>query len=369
MAENARMNRLIERMTTFGLDGLALNPGPSQAYLIGTHFYLFERPIVVLFSPLKPPALVLPALEVTKAQGSPLTMELFPYQDNPATWQEAFTRAFQYLGWTHKHGLKIGIEEGTFRLLEARFFHTALPDVQLVNTNLVAGLRIQKDEDEIARIRQAVKIAEAGMAATLPLIKIGMTEQELSVEFGLQFLRAGSEFPTFPIVASGPNGANPHASVSNRKLAVGDLLVVDFGASFQGYLSDITRTFAVGEVEPEFEQIARITAEANAAGRATARPGIRAGDVDRATRQVIEQAGYGPYFTHRTGHGLGSEVHEEPYIFAENDLHLEPGMVFTVEPGIYLPQRGGVRVEDDVLITAQGSESLSSIPRKLLVVG
>jgi Xaa-Pro dipeptidase len=171
------------------------------------------------------------------------------------------------------------------------------------------------------------------------------------------------------MVESGPNSANPHATVSNRRLAAGDLLVIDFGATYQGYCSDITRTFAVGDVSPESRDIVRITGEANAAGRAAARPGIQAGEVDRAARAVIDATGYGRFFTHRTGHGLGSEPHEEPYIFAENTLLLEPGMVFTVEPGIYLPQKAGARVEDDVLITPDGAESLSSLPRELITVG
>jgi Xaa-Pro dipeptidase len=171
------------------------------------------------------------------------------------------------------------------------------------------------------------------------------------------------------MVESGPNSANPHATVSDRKLSPGDLLVIDFGAVYRGYCADITRTFAVGDVEPEFERIVRIAGEANAAGRSVVRPGLPAGEVDRVTRAVIEQAGYGKYFTHRTGHGLGSEPHEEPYIFAENRLPLAPGMVFTVEPGIYLTGRGGARVEDDVLVTEHGAESLSSMPSELVRVG
>jgi Xaa-Pro dipeptidase len=228
---------------------------------------------------------------------------------------------------------------------------------------------MHKDDEEIRRMRKAVAIAEAGLKASLPLIKIGMTEKELSDEIGLQAVRAGSEAPSNPMVESGPNSANPHATVSTRPLGAGDLLVIDFGAIYQGYCSDITRTFSVGEVEPELRDIVRITGEANAAGRAAARPGIPAGLVDQKARAVIDSAGYGKYFTHRTGHGLGSEPHEEPYIYAENTLLLESGMVFTVEPGIYLPNRAGARVEDDVLVTPGGAESLTSLPRELVTVG
>jgi Xaa-Pro dipeptidase len=152
-------------------------------------------------------------------------------------------------------------------------------------------------------------------------------------------------------------------------LTAGDLLVVDWGASYRGYVSDLTRTFAIGEVEPEYRQIARIVAEANAAGRAASRAGIAAGAVDRAARDVIERAGYGEYFTHRVGHGIGLEGHEPPYMFGENTLVLAEGMAFTVEPGIYLPERGGVRIEDNVVITAEGAETLSDLPRELLTLG
>jgi Xaa-Pro dipeptidase len=147
------------------------------------------------------------------------------------------------------------------------------------------------------------------------------------------------------------------------------LLVIDWGAFFNGYTSDLTRTFAIGIIEPEFSRIARIVVEANTAGRAAVRPGVHASEVDLAARSVIEKAGYGRYFTHRTGHGLGMEGHEAPYIRDGNPLILEPGMTFTIEPGIYLPGRGGVRVEDDVVVTSKGGESLSNMPRELKVVG
>ena len=364
-----RLQKLTDALPGAALDGMIVNPGPSQTYLLGVHFYLFERPIVLLVGADRPPALVLPALEVTKAQSAPVALELFPYQDNPATWPAAFQAACHFLGWDQKASLQLGVEVDRLRLLEARFVEAALPQARLVNTNPVMNMRMHKEEDEIARMRKAIAIAEAGVTAAIPLMKAGMTELELSAEIGLQTGRAGSEIPGNPMVAAGPNGANPHSSVSNRPLQPGDLVVIDFGAVYQGYCADITRTFAVGEPPAEYARIHQVTLEANAAGRAAARPGIPAGQVDRAARAVIEAAGYGPYFTHRTGHGLGTEPHEEPYIYAENPLLLEPGMVFTVEPGIYLPGQAGARVEDDVVITADGSESLSTMPRELVVVG
>lgn len=186
----------------------------------------------------------------------------------------------------------------------------------------------------------------------------------------LHLLRNGSdpELPFSPIVASGTNSANPHAVPTDRQLENGDLLVIDWGARSDGYCSDLTRTFAIGRIEPEFKRIYETVQQANAGGRTAGKPNLTAGEVDRASRQVIEKAGYGEYFTHRTGHGLGMDAHESPYIFAGNQLPLAAGMTYTVEPGIYLPERGGVRIEDDMVITPDGSESLSDFPRELSIL-
>jgi Xaa-Pro dipeptidase len=170
-------------------------------------------------------------------------------------------------------------------------------------------------------------------------------------------------------VAAGPNSANPHAVPGERRLAFGDLLILDWGASVDGYFSDLTRTFSIGQPEEEFARIAQVVLEANTAARAYSAPGVQAGQIDRAAREVIEKAGYGGYFLHRTGHGLGLEGHEEPFIRTDNPAALAPGMTFTIEPGIYLPGRGGVRIEDNLVITEDGAESLSDLPRELAVLG
>jgi Xaa-Pro dipeptidase len=183
-------------------------------------------------------------------------------------------------------------------------------------------------------------------------------------------LKFGSdpELPFQAIFSSGPNSANPHAMPGDRVLQTGDLVVVDWGASYGGYASDLTRTLVLGKPSPQQQSIASAVLQANTSGRGAGRPGIPAGDVDRAARKEIEKAGYGQYFTHRTGHGLGMEAHETPYMYAENTLILEPGMVYTVEPGIYLPGDGGVRIEDNVVVTLDGCRTLSNLPRELYVI-
>lgn len=356
-------------MSSTGLEALALNPGPSLTYLTGMNFHVMERPTVVLAALPDRVAIILPRLEALKLANAKQPMEAFTFDDNPAEWSGVFQKVCQGLGINNK---VIGVEPTRLRYLELNYLQQAAPQAKFVSAaEILEGLRIQKDAEEIAKMRQAVKIAQESLLATLKLAKMGMTERELSAELSIQMLRGGAdpEAPFAPIVSSGPNSANPHASPSNRRLTPGDLLVIDWGATYQGYVSDLTRTFAVGAVDPELRKIAGIVAEANAAGRAASRPGIAAGDIDRAARAVIDKAGYGAYFTHRVGHGIGMEGHEPPYMFAENTLVLAEGMAYTVEPGIYLPGRGGVRVEDNVVITASLGETLSDLPRELLSIG
>ncbi len=283
----------------------------------------------------------------------------------PPGWKFS-DQAFQAAG---PGSSNVGVEPTRLRYLELDLLQRAAPQAKFLSAEeTLSSMRMCKEESELAAMRKAVVIAQSALLATVPSIKPGVSELEIAAELTLQLLRGGSdtEFPFSPIVSGGPNSANPHATPSTRKLQSGDLLVIDWGATVQGYASDLTRTFAIGEVDPEFENIARIVLLANAAGREKAGPGVTASQVDQAARDVIEKAGYGVFFTHRTGHGLGLEAHEPPYIRAGSQLALEPGMTFTIEPGIYLPERGGVRIEDNVCITASGVECLSDLPRELI---
>jgi Xaa-Pro dipeptidase len=372
---NHRLEKLYNAMNKSGLNAVALNPGPTLTWLTGLNFHLMERPVVMFFVPGRDPALVLPELEMLKAQELTYKTELFPYPENPSEWNEAFRKAAQSLNLdsqTDTGGKRIGVEPRALRLLEIGYIQAGARDIVLSDASeTFRSLRLCKDKDEVRKMRRAVIIAQDALKATIPLIKIGMTERELAAELTIQLLRQGSapELPFAPIVSSGPNSANPHAAPSERRLQPGDLLVVDWGAAFEGYISDLTRTFALGNVDAELAKIHEIVQQANAAGRAAAKPGIEAAQVDKAARGVIEQAGYGAYFTHRTGHGIGLEAHEEPYMRGDNPQILEPGMTFTVEPGIYLPGRGGVRIEDNVVITENGAECMSDIEREIKKIG
>ena len=364
-----RQERLATILSRNNLDFLALSPGPSLVYLTGLHFHMMERPVVALFSTSQPPAIVLPELEAGKAAQASYPIQVFAYTEEPAGWIDIFKRAAQA---TNMNGKRVGVEPTRLRFLELRFLEAAAEAAQFLSAEeIIAEMRMRKDPNEITAMRKAVDIAQRGLQATLPAIKSGVTEREIASELTLQLLRAGAEpeFPFPPIVSGGPNAANPHATPTLRPLQTGDLLVIDWGAASDGYFSDLTRTFAIGEVSQEMQQLVSIVEAANAAGRQAAGPGVAAGEVDRAARKVIEDAGYGEYFIHRTGHGLGMEGHEAPYIRMDNPLILESGMTFTIEPGIYLPNRNGARIEDDMVITETGSESLSNLPRNLITLG
>jgi Xaa-Pro dipeptidase len=364
-----RLQRLKKYMDEREFSAVAVNAGPTLTYLTGLHFHLMERPVVIIFTLNDDPIIILPELEQAKLDHLSFPATVYTYGESPSDWSRTFNEALKTLNLSEG---KIGVEFRQLRLLEYDYLHSACRNANFIDgSEIFAALRSKKDTEEIACMRKAVKIAEAALEATLPMIKIGMTEKDIAGELFLQLIRNGSDtaLPFSPIVSSGPNGANPHAQPSTRQLTPGDLLVIDWGASFDGYISDITRTFAVAEIDAEAEKIHNIIQRANAAGRAAGKPGVTCATVDRATRNVIEEAGYGQFFTHRTGHGIGMECHEDPYIRADNEQLLQAGMAYTVEPGIYLAKRNGVRIEDDVLVTADGSESLSTMDREIRVVG
>lgn len=364
-----RQNNLGAAIKQAGLAGVALNAGATLTYLTGLHFHLSEAPAVGLFTPQAAPIFILREVEVPKTEVLAFEHKVFSYADDPATWGAVFEAGARGAGLD---GEKIGVEPNTLRLLELRLLEAAMPEAEFVPAGeLTATLRMQKDDQEIQYMREAAVIAQKALEKTLQKFKLGMTEREVSAEIVLQLYKHGSgtTLPFQPIVSSGPNGANPHASPSERKLAEGDLVVIDWGASVEGYFSDITRTFAVGKVEEAYAKIHQIVKDANAAARAIVKPGVTCAAVDKAARDVIDKAGYGEYFIHRTGHGLGMETHEEPYMHSNNELKLKTGMTFTIEPGIYLPGKGGVRIEDDVVATEDGMESFSDMPRGMSKIG
>ncbi len=360
-----QLDQLIER---YEFDAIALLPGSNLQYLSGLSFHLMERPIVLFRTPGAKTILTVPELERAKAESTSLDLEIFTYGEDQASRDSAFTQAISSLGTDVK---RIGVEPLVMRFHELSLLKQLASSWDFSKADeLLAELRLIKNEGEVELMRQAITIAENALLETIPLIRAGMTERELESELILQLHRAGSDpnLPFDPIVASGPNSALPHATPTNRKLEPGDLLILDWGARVGGYISDLTRTYAVQSLEAELETIHLIVQQANDAGRDAVAPGAMCGTLDQVTRNVIEAAGYGEFFIHRTGHGIGLEPHEAPYIVADNPMKLATGMTFTIEPGIYLPGKGGVRIEDNVVVTERGGESMSRLDRALQII-
>jgi Xaa-Pro dipeptidase len=363
-----RLDNLRQKMAVYQMDGVALVPGPNLVYFSGIHAHLSERPIVLFIPAEGQPAIIIPTLEAMKARAAGISEErIFDWSDN--AWCEgAFEITADELGLS---GWKLGVESLYMRVLESQHLFACAPGLEIIPADeLINTLRGVKDAEEIAMMQQAVVVAEEAMNSLLPVIQIGMSEKQIAGMLTQKLLDAGADGVSFdPIVASGPNSAIPHAVPTDRQIQEGDLLLFDWGALINGYASDLTRTFAIGEIEPKLREIYEAVRLANVVGKSVVRPGLKAQDVDRAARGVIEEAGYGDKFFHRTGHGLGLEVHEEPSLKEGNLQQLTAGNVFTVEPGIYLEGLGGVRIEDNVLVTEDGYRSLSSYPRELISLG
>ena len=360
-----RLRRLARAQQEGRVDLMAIVPGANLRYLTGLEMHLSERITLALFPVEARPLLILPHLEALGAEQSLETdISLYTYSDQEGP-EPAFQRAADDLDLK---GKTIGAEHLRMRVLELRRLEGHAPDSEFVDgEDLISRLRIIKDDEEIEAMRRASEVNEEVFREVMELIRPGVTELTLATTWQKAALDAGGgELPEAPIVASGPNGASPHTTATSRPLERGDLVIIDGFLRSQGYYSDMTRTYAVGEIDRELELIYSLVQEANAAASEIIKPGVKAEDVDAAARCVIEEGGYGEYFIHRTGHGLGLEIHEPPYIVEGNELILEPGMTFTVEPGIYLPGRGGVRIEDDVLVTEDGCEALTTLPRELL---
>jgi Xaa-Pro dipeptidase len=305
-------------------------------------------------------------MEAQRVKGaSPIPFRLYPWDDTqPAAAAMGRCAADLALG-----GRTIAVEHLAMRVYELRAIEAAGAGSFTDAQRLFAPLRVVKDADEIAAMRTAAQMIDASLEKLLPQIRPGLTEREIAARWVIEILRTGAEGPAFEsIIASGPNAAFPHHSTADRKLEVGDLLVLDGGARHAGYASDITRTVMIGAPSDQQQRIYETVKAANQAGRQAARPGVSGRDVDAAARKVIEDAGFGPHFMHRTGHGLGLDVHEEPYIAVANDQPLPVGCVFTVEPGVYVSGIGGVRIEDDVVLTSAGAESLTASPRDLIIL-
>jgi Xaa-Pro dipeptidase len=345
-----------------GVDAVAVISGANMVYFTGLHFHLSERPVVALFSD-NGMSIIIPELEVPKLAERPdLEARAFTWTDTGG-FQSAFRQAVEAL---RLDNATLGLDGQSMRVFEYLAFQEAgCKAMRDVGQNLLQ-IRAVKASQEVDAMREAIRLSESALHRLLAWVKPGMTEREIAAQLGALLREAGSQEDAFaPLVQTGPNSALPHGMVSDRALGADEFLLIDFGGMMHGYPADITRTFCLGTPSEEMRAIYESVLAANRAGVEAVRPGARCGDVDKAARDVIEAAGYGEYFIHRTGHGLGLETHELPQIAAGVDTVLESGMVFTVEPGVYVPGLGGVRIEDNVHVTETGVEVLTQFPRTL----
>jgi Xaa-Pro aminopeptidase len=346
-----------------GLDALLLTPGPDLRYVTGYHAHESERLTCLVLPAYTDPVLVVPRLELRGAQASPaggLGIEI-------AGWDETddpYALVAQRLGPV----VAVGLADRMWALLVLHL-RAALPGTrQDLASVALRELRARKSPAEIAALRAAAEAIDRVHARVPGWLRPGRTEREVAADISEAILAEGHVTVDFAIVGSGPNGASPHHTASDRVLRRGDTVVVDIGGTMPtGYCSDCTRTYAIGAPPADVAACYQVLKDAQEAACGAVRPGVTAEAVDAAAREPISAAGYGEYFVHRTGHGIGLETHENPYIVAGNSEVLEPGHAFSVEPGIY-PGLFGARIEDIVVCTADGRERLNNVSRELVVV-
>ena len=359
-----RLERARAATAAAGLDALLLTPGADLRYVTGYDALPLERLTCLVLPADAPAVLVVPELERPAAQVSPaaaLDIEIVGWGETA----DPYALVAQRVGRAGRVGVANRMWAEQLLRLQA-----ALPAVETTLAGAVLReLRMRKTPAEVDALRRAGQAIDRVHARMGEWLRPGRTEAEVGRDIAGAIVDEGHATVNFVIVGSGPNGASPHHAVSDRVIQPGDPVVVDIGGTTaDGYCSDETRTYAVGEPPADFRAYYEVLLEGQRAACDAVRPGVTAQDVDRAAREVIAAAGYGELFIHRTGHGIGLEEHEDPYIVAGNGETLEPGMAFSIEPGIYSAGRHGARIEDIVVCTSDGVERLNVLDRELVVL-
>jgi len=357
-----RLSRLQAQMARVGVDLVAIAPTPNMRYLLGFAPLADERPCLLLATP-QATRLVAPELTADQVEAN-TGMEAIRWSDDTGP-RQALKGAVSALD----------VGSGIVLAADAAMRADALlllqevigPQQSVSSAEMMAALRMCKSEAEIEALARAAAQADRALMVGADACQPGITEREVAEKIANYFRQDGAEAVNVTLVASGPNSAFPHHEASDRRLQVGDTIIIDIVATLDGYKSDVTRVVHLGEPSSKVRSVHETVLEANRRGREAAVAGAYARDVDRAARAAIEQAGYGPYFIHRTGHGLGMEMHEAPWISAQSTTILEPGMVFSIEPGIYLEGRFGIRIEDIIVVTEGECRCLTGLDRALIV--
>ncbi|MFQ5855324.1 MAG: M24 family metallopeptidase [Anaerolineae bacterium] len=357
-----RLSRLQAATAQESVDLVAIAPTANMRYLIGFAPLMDERPCVLLVSR-EDTRLVVPELNADQVEAH-TGMRAIRWSDADGPHQ-ALSEALDGLGVGPGGVLAADDSMRADALLLLQ--EMVEPKKSLVAGELMAPLRMRKSAAEIDALARAAALADEALMVGADACQPGVTERQVADKIASYFRQHGAEMVDFTIVASGPNSAFPHHETGDRRLEAGDTIIIDIGATLDGYKSDVTRVVHLGEPPPEVRAVYEAVLKANRRGRQAAVAGARARDVDRAARESLEQAGYGRHFTHRTGHGLGLEVHEPPWITAESDTLLEPGMAFSVEPGVYLQGQFGVRIEDIVIVTEGECRCLTGLDHGVIV--
>ncbi|WP_255178315.1 M24 family metallopeptidase [Exiguobacterium aurantiacum] len=360
---NQRTNHIAQSLATKGLDAAFVTSKASVFYFSGVYAEAHERLIAILVLKNGTTAIVCPALEKGIVEASDWNGDIVTYMDHENPWDKVVKLFLdqqiipERIGVEGEHLTYNRVEQ-----LRAGFAGLSIIDL----TEELQALRMIKSPDEVRLMKRAAELADMAIEAGIRALREGVTELEVIAEIEYAMKKQGVREMSFDtLVLFGENSADPHGVPGNNRLKKGDFALFDLGVIWQGYASDITRTVVYGEASTKQREIYETVLKAEEAAIAMANVGTTLGSIDIAARQVITTAGYGEYFTHRVGHGIGIEVHEFPSMAANNDMTAQVGMTFTVEPGIYLPGVGGVRIEDDIVMTESGPILLTSYPKTL----
>jgi Xaa-Pro dipeptidase len=361
----SRICRLSKLMKEKGVKALILSPSMNMLYSTGFSTFPGERLLVSVFDESGELIFIVPRLYENEVREKASCERIISWDDSqdPKDILAALCNEKGYAGST------VAIEDTMwFNAFEK--IHQAFEQARYVKASEIIGeMRKYKTPDEAEKIRRSSRLADTALAETIPKIRAGIKENEIRDLLEAEMKHLGIASPSFEsIVGSGPNSAMPHYTAGDRVVNTGDSIVIDFGGIYQGYCSDMTRTVILGKASKEYKEVYETVKEAQKRAIEAVGPGVKASEVDSAARSYIAEKGYGDYFIHRTGHGIGMEVHEEPYISDISSTVLQPGMVFSIEPGIYLPGRFGVRIEDLVIVTETGVEVLNKFTKDLIEI-
>lgn len=361
----SRKGRLTTLMKEKGVKAIVLSPSMNLFYTTGFNTFQGERLLVSVFDESGEVIFIVPRLYEQEVKEKAVFDRIITWDDSedPGDILDAICREKGYTDSV------IAIEDTMWFSAFEKIYEKFKQARFIKASGIIGELRKYKTIDEAEKMRKSSELADKALEKIIPMIKAGMEENEVRDLLETEMKHQGMTGPSFEtIIGSGPNSALPHYTAGDRVLNDGDSIVIDFGGVYQGYCSDMTRTVMLGKASKEYKEVYETVKEAQIRAVEAVRPGIKASEIDAVARSYITEKGYGGYFIHRTGHGIGMEVHEEPYISDISNTVLQPGMVFSIEPGVYLPGKFGVRIEDLVMVTDNGVEVLNKFTKELIEI-